>query len=1064
MFFNNTNKDTSRSSSIFGEPYTKSTILCKIENVLNKNTLNKTIIHNFEYLYGFGDYLRGSILLAQYSKINNIKLQLCVSDHNIRKYLENEEFAQPFNNSTIVTTHGIFGNDDYTLITRLVDGLIKSDNENLYIYTNFFYDKEFITHDIKKYINTFFTFKKQYYDKANEIVNMNTYKVLHIRCVDEYFDREFNSDKLILEIIKLQLDDNTFVMSNNYSVKKKIHKLFGYRFINEEAKHLASNIDSDMIESTIIEYIILSQSSCNYCFSFYGHGSGFSEQCSILNNIPYIVSYIPYQNIIQQNEVASIERQNELLFLSSYYEYWLEWPDLKKKVKMANIPSLHSPRFAKESRRLSYGESGERYELGLDGMRSIPKPKRSDSQRFPHSGISGILRDPAGRSVILPEVSSASLQKPLDERENESKICNYDDVAFITLTNSGYVNYTMNCIESLRKINTKIQLQTYCIGKEGYDRLINNGISSQLIDDEQNSNHQTFLNGNWSNITYYKFEIIYENLLKYDYVCFTDGDIVYENANFIDFLLQNIDEDEMLIQSEGFITDIDELCSGFMFIRSNANTLSFFNPDKMRMYKDTPKWNDQLYINENRNKIKYRKLPLSLFPTGSYYYKYNKNITPYLIHFNFAIGHDKIRKMLHYNKWMSKIKICQCGVDDFGHQLEGTLRLLSLSINDKAEYQPRNGVGNVYIEESLNSLHHMSFFSELLRLERSPQQLILLASQREAVGFPMENLGNVTNREAILHVSLTAENTKGRDRRSLTVGVHSSLDGLRNGMKFSSVHNEPREFCEIVSKDIDYKNTIYSYDGVHSNILKPYFEHINELEKALPTLRKAFVENNRYLPRPSYDNRCINVCCHIRLGDAIGTRILDYDNICNAVKYFQKYDKYRIIIHSDGDVNHSPCFPHLASDNTIIYGSTVDVLQVLSDFIFADILIINYSSLSIAAHLLADKQQIVICPSKAVDSYKHRILPKCINCDIFQNESLKIECMMPNIKMNVPNSVFENGVLDINAIMANSLTQNIQEPPRKRELVLQPTAVKSIPIMKIKHVNTSDWRGFGQRK
>ena len=55
----------------------------------------------------------------------------------------------------------------------------------------------------------------------------------------------------------------------------------------------------------------------------------------------------------------------------------------------------HSPRFAKESLRLSYGESGERYELGLDGMRSIPKPKRSDSTRSPQSPInsSGSLTD-----------------------------------------------------------------------------------------------------------------------------------------------------------------------------------------------------------------------------------------------------------------------------------------------------------------------------------------------------------------------------------------------------------------------------------------------------------------------------------------------------------------------------------------------------------------------------------------------------------------------------------------------------------------------------------------------
>ena len=114
------------------------------------------------------------------------------------------------------------------------------------------------------------------------------------------------------------------------------------------------------------------------------------------------------------------------------------------------------------------------------------------------------------------------------------------------------------------------------------------------------------------------------------------------------------------------------------------------------------------------------------------------------------------------------------------------------------------------------------------------------------------------------------------------------------------------------------------------------------------------------------------MCCHIRLGDAVGTRILDNENLFNAIKEFQKYDKYRIIIHTDGDVN------HLKTENTIIYDSTTDVLQILSDFIYADILVMNYSSLSIAAHLLADKKQNVIIPTNAGPTFKYRILNKCI--------------------------------------------------------------------------------------
>jgi hypothetical protein len=107
---------------------------------------------------------------------------------------------------------------------------------------------------------------------------------------------------------------------------------------------------------------------------------------------------------------------------------------------------------------------------------------------------------------------------------------------FITLTNTGYIDYTLNCLESLKRINMHKLLEVYCIGKDGYGKLQLNDISCNLIDNEEISNFETFRTGNWSNITYYKFVIIYEKLLKSEFVCFTDGDIVYENNCFFDYL------------------------------------------------------------------------------------------------------------------------------------------------------------------------------------------------------------------------------------------------------------------------------------------------------------------------------------------------------------------------------------------------------------------------------------------------------------------------------------------------------------------------------------------------
>jgi hypothetical protein len=228
----------------------------------------------------------------------------------------------------------------------------------------------------------------------------------------------------------------------------------------------------------------------------------------------------------------------------------------------------------------------------------------------------------------------------------------YSNIAFITLTNTGYINYTLNCIQSLKNIKMEKQLKVYCIGNDGYSILENNNVLCELINDKNTNlkNFISFNSTNWSDITYYKFEILYNNLLNNKYVCITDGDIVFENNQMFDYLLNNIKDNDLLIQSEGI--DTKELCSGFMFIKSNKNTISFFNPLNYKMYKKDTRWNDQLYINNNKHRIKFKKLPLYLFPTGKFYYDFNKNINnPYLIHFNWIIGNNKKQKMLQYNKW-----------------------------------------------------------------------------------------------------------------------------------------------------------------------------------------------------------------------------------------------------------------------------------------------------------------------------------------------------------------------------------------------------------------------------
>ena len=274
------------------------------------------------------------------------------------------------------------------------------------------------------------------------------------------------------------------------------------------------------------------------------------------------------------------------------------------------------------------------------------------------------------------------------------------------------------------------------------------------------------------------------------------------------------------------------------------------------------------------------------------------------------------------------LKIFQGGTDGFGHQLEGTLRLISMSINNKADYQ--------YKYKKNFSFEHNNFDISLL--------------------------SNYIN-EALLFLDNKTENNNTEN----------------NNQSYPIIYHEQRTFNDVLNQDYYSKNNIYFYDGVGcGRWLPPYFEHKHELETSLPILREAFNTKNKYLPKPTYNNDYKNICCHIRLGDAVGQRPLDNENIYKVIHYFQQYkDIYRITIHSDGDIS------HLKNENTILMDKSTDVLQILSDFVNADTLIINYSSLSISGHLLADDKQMVICPEKAGVTFFHRILDKCIKSTDF---------------------------------------------------------------------------------
>ena len=141
-------------------------------------------------------------------------------------------------------------------------------------------------------------------------------------------------------------------------------------------------------------------------------------------------------------------------------------------------------------------------------------------------------------------------------------------------------------------------------------------------------------------------------------------------------------------------------------------------------------------------------------------------------------------------------------------------------------------------------------------------------------------------------------------------------------------------------------NIIYSIDNT-------YHEPAEYLFRSSDFIKSIFRKDNEYLPKPSYNNEKYNIVIHIRKGDAL-QRQRELDRLELAIKHLQNTQKNTLItIHSNGSV-----LEYKNESNTKLFDKDTHVLQVLSDMIHADIMIMSQSAVSSVAAWLTDSKEI----------------------------------------------------------------------------------------------------------
>tara|TARA_B100001996_G_scaffold133739_2_gene101798 strand:- start:8074 stop:8778 length:705 start_codon:yes stop_codon:yes gene_type:complete len=225
----------------------------------------------------------------------------------------------------------------------------------------------------------------------------------------------------------------------------------------------------------------------------------------------------------------------------------------------------------------------------------------------------------------------------------------------ITFTNYGYLDFTLNLLNSIEKNNVDLELSIYCTDIKSFNELENKGYKAiNIISELESSNNKLEWeagNEDFGLIMIKKFEAIYNSLKENKLVLYIDGDVVIKK-DITDYLCNEIGDNDFLFQLDynPKKTEQNDLCAGFMMIKSQEETLNLFNPNNLDIEKiiKLPS-HDQTYLNQNKESFKYNFLPIQEFPNGAFFMNFETN--PKIIHFNYLIGKNKKKTMQKCGEW-----------------------------------------------------------------------------------------------------------------------------------------------------------------------------------------------------------------------------------------------------------------------------------------------------------------------------------------------------------------------------------------------------------------------------
>jgi hypothetical protein len=247
--------------------------------------------------------------------------------------------------------------------------------------------------------------------------------------------------------------------------------------------------------------------------------------------------------------------------------------------------------------------------------------------------------------------------------EDDLSPCQLEDgkTMIITLTNSGYLLYTLNMLKSLSPYGWDKKIFVICMDSKAYDVLCQRGYHVYNLQKETMGRFFEWNTVGYEEICYWKLASIYHLLSMEKNVILVDGDVVFRKDPVVDWRQWWSDPThDVWIQNDSQKdSDTTNLCTGYTMIRSTPELRQVYDCVSEEGRKKYSQCvfdnNDQTYFNRFvKPYCHVRALPLKQYPNGKMYLENESSVqnTAVLVHFNWIKGNMKLVTMKRRGMWL----------------------------------------------------------------------------------------------------------------------------------------------------------------------------------------------------------------------------------------------------------------------------------------------------------------------------------------------------------------------------------------------------------------------------